>query len=94
MERLTLIYNWGGEPCGGTIYIPFEYKSKIHFIYDMLEKYKNHEWKYYGTSRNDWETSTVEIFKDVYFTKADIDDIENKVLTIDEWFLQNKESIL
>lgn len=94
MERLTLRYDWGGEPCGGTIYIPFEYKSKIHFIYDMLEKYKNHPWKYYGASRNDWETSTVEIFKDVHFTKGDMDDIENKVLTIDEWFLQNKESIL
>lgn len=94
MERLILRYDWGSEPCGGTIYIPFEYKSKIHFIYDMLEKYKNHPWEYYGNSRNVWKTSNVEIFNDVYFTKGAIDDIENRVFTLDEWFIKNKESIL
>lgn len=93
MERLILTHHWGGEPCSGVTHIAFEYDSKDKFVFDMLEKYKNHEWDYYGDGRSDYETSTVTIFDGVYYTKGELEEIENSVLTLDEWFKRNKEEI-
>ena len=39
MVKLIYRYDWGGEPCGGTEYIPFEYKGKDEFIYDVLKRF-------------------------------------------------------
>ena len=38
MVKLVFKHNWGGEPCGGTSHIPFEYESKEKFLYDLLEE--------------------------------------------------------
>ena len=94
MEKLILTHYWGGEPCGGTTYVPFEYESKDKFVFDILEKYKNHKWDYYGNARSDYETSMVIIFDGVYYSKGELDTIENDVLTLDEWFNRNKEEII
>jgi hypothetical protein len=93
MEKLILTYSWGSEPCGGTDYLPFEYESKDKFVFDILEKYKNHPWEFYGDGRSDFETSSVELFDNVYLTKYDIENIEHSVSTLDEWFGRQKSKL-
>lgn len=93
MEKFIYTYNWGGEPCGGTSYVCFEYESKDKFVYDILEKYKNHKWEYYGDGRSDYDTSTIPLFNDSYLTKYELETIEQRILTLDEWFSGNKEEI-
>ena len=93
MEKLILTYSWGSEPCSGIEHIPFEYESKDKFVFDILEKYKNHPWEYYGNGKSDFETSTVYLFDCAYLTKYDIENIEKNVSTLDEWFKRNKREI-
>jgi len=90
MEKLVLVYHWGGEPCGGTDYIPFEYESKDKFVFDILEKYKDHKWIYYNGSRSEFDSDAVKIISEVFYTKGDFEYLENNVLTLEEWFNQNK----
>jgi hypothetical protein len=78
MEKLVLKHFWGDEGCSGEYTIPFEYKSKDDFVYDVLEKSKNHDWdidmQLFGT----------------YFSKEEIETIEDYVYTLEEWFKKNK----
>lgn len=84
--KLILVHFWGGEPCGGTSIIPFEYESKEKFVFDVLEKYKNKEWMV-GTHGIFEE---VEIFPNAYLNKWDIEEIEHNVYELNEWFDKQK----
>lgn len=89
--QLIYTHHWGGEPCGGTTHIPFEYESKEQFVFDVLEKFKDHKWQRYGDGSSDYETSTVNIFDNVDLTKGDLESIEHNVSTLEEWFKRNEE---
>lgn len=97
MEKLILTHCWGDEVCSGTSYIPFEYKSKDDFVFDILERYKNHEWIYYkkypNKTTSDYDTSEVEVLDNVFLSKGALEDIEGNVLTLEKWFEQHKIKI-
>ena len=80
MEKLVFRYSWG---CSGTCDVPFEYKSKDDFIFDVLEN-KDYTWSFYRDS--DYDSNRVEIFEDIYLSKGELNDIEHNVYTIDDWF--------
>ena len=90
MEKLILRHHWGGEPCGGTENICFEYESKDKFVFDILEKYKKHKWRYYDNDTSDYMTNTVEVLG-MSLTKGELEDIEGNIMTLNEWFEFNKE---
>jgi hypothetical protein len=101
-EQLVYVYHWGGEPCSGTNFIPFEYEgtdkmsAKEKFCYDALEKFKGHQWEYYQPygskgKPSDYDTDKVEIFDDVYLTKGDLNQIEHSVMTLEQWFESRKD---
>jgi len=81
MVKLIYRYDWGGEPCGGTEYIPFEYKGKDEFVYDVLKRFNK---KYFK------EHNYAEILGQ-YLNEGDINDIEHNVFTLEEWFSKRKE---
>jgi len=83
--KLVFKHNWGGEPCGGTSHIPFEYENKDKFVFDMLDKYKNFEWEYYGNTKSEYETNQIYMFG-CWLTKGELEDIEHNIFTLDEWF--------
>jgi len=76
MEKLIYKYSWGGEPCSGTAIIPFQYKSKDDFVYDVLKRFDK---KYF--KKNSFATLFGE-----YLTKEVVDNIENDIYTLEEWF--------
>jgi hypothetical protein len=80
MVKLIYKYSWGGEPCSGTMIIPFEYKGKDEFIYDVLKRFDD---KYFK------EHNYVDLFGQ-YLNESDINDIERNILTLEEWFNQEK----
>lgn len=92
--KLVLEYSWGDIGCSGISYIAFEYESKDKFVFDVLEKYKDHEWVDHG----EWGWSKVALLdvsgdvisEDVYLDKYDIEGIERNVYTLEEWFDRNK----
>ncbi len=59
--------------------IPFYYKSKEHFVFDILEKCR--DW--------DWEESRMEVFG-IPLEKGDVENIEHSVYEFDEWFEKYK----
>jgi hypothetical protein len=80
MVKLIYKYSWGGEPCSGIMIIPFEYKGKDEFIYDVLKRFDD---KYFK------EHNYVDLFGQ-YLNESDINDIERNILTLEEWFNQEK----
>lgn len=86
MEKLILRYDWGGEHCGGTDVFPFLYKSKEEFMYDVLERFKNHKWVYCDGDQSKYSSNKVELFDNIWLSEGDINDIERNVHTLDEWF--------
>ena len=81
MVKLIYRYNWGGEPCSGTSIIPFEYKGKDEFVYDILKRFNKKFFKEHGHA---------EIFGE-WLTEQDINDIEYNIFTLEEWFTKNKQ---
>lgn len=81
MVKLIYRYNWGGEPCSGTSIIPFEYKGKDEFVYDILKRFNKKFFKEHGHA---------EIFGE-WLTEPDINDIEHNIFTLEEWFSKNKQ---
>jgi hypothetical protein len=81
MVKLIYRYDWGGEPCSGTEYIPFEYKGKDEFIYDVLKRFDKKFFKKHNYA---------EILGQ-YLNEGDINDIEHNVFTLEEWFNKRKE---
>jgi hypothetical protein len=80
MVKLIYRYSWGGEPCSGTEIIPFEYKGKDEFIYDVLKRFDKKHFK---------KNNYVDLFGQ-YLNENDIKDIEHNVFTLEEWFIKEK----
>jgi hypothetical protein len=81
MVKLIYRHNWGGESCSGTSIIPFEYKSKDEFIYDILKRFNKKFFK---------ENIHAELFGE-WLTEQDINDIEWNIFTLEEWFDKYKQ---
>jgi hypothetical protein len=82
MTKLIFRHYWGGEPCSGVTVIPFEYKGKDEFVYDVLKRFDKKFFK---------ENNHVELFGE-WLDNIEINDIENNVFTLEEWFTKNKET--
>jgi len=66
-----------------TITIPFEYESKDKFVFDVLE----------ASDKFDWENKRhFPLLSESYNTKKEIEQIENNVFTLEEWFEKGKET--
>jgi hypothetical protein len=81
MVKLIYRYSWGGEPCSGTEIIPFEYKGKDEFIYDVLKRFDKKHFK---------KNNYADLFGQ-YLNENDIKDIEHNVFTLEEWFIKEKQ---
>ena len=81
MVKLIYTYHWGGEPCSGTAIIPFEYKGKDEFVYDVLKRFDKKFFK---------EHHHAELFGE-WLSDQDINDIENNIYTLEEWFSIDKQ---
>ena len=81
MVKLIYKYSWGGEPCSGTSIIPFEYKGKDEFVYDVLKRFDKKFFK---------KHNYVEILGQ-YLNEGDINDIEHNIFTLEEWFIKEKQ---
>ena len=81
MVKLIYRYEWGGEPCSGTEIIPFEYKGKDEFVYDVLKRFDK---KYFK------KENYVNMFGQ-YLNENDINEIENNIFTLEEWFNKVKK---
>ena len=81
MVKLIYTYHWGGEPCSGTAIIPFEYKGKDEFVYDVLKRFDKKFFK---------EHNHVELFGE-WLSDQDINNIENNIYTLEEWFSRDKQ---
>lgn len=75
MVKLIYRYNWGGEPCSGTSIIPFEYKGKDEFVYDVLKRFDKKFFKKNSFAKLFGEGLTEEV----------INDIEGDIYTLEEW---------
>jgi len=84
MQKLVYKYCWGDESCSGTTHICFECESKDKFVFDILEKYKDFVWEY--------EWSKVLVFEelDVYLDKYELENLERGILTLEQWFEEEK----
>ena len=71
--------------------MPFEYESKEKFVFDVLEKFKDKEWITYSIGPHS-KDEEVELFG-ITMTKWDIESIEHRVYTLEEWFERKKEKI-
>lgn len=92
MEKLVLKYTSGDdETCSCTSLFPFLYESKDEFIFDILEKYKEHKWTYYTVNKSKYKTDKVELFDDIWLCEGEILDIEKSIYTLEEWFRLNTE---
>lgn len=76
MVNLIYKYNWSDDSCSGTAIIPFQYKSKSDFICDVLKRFDK---KYF--KKNSFATLFGE-----GLTKEVVDNIENDIYTLEEWF--------
>jgi len=84
MVKLIYRYSWGGEPCSGTDIIPFEYKGKEEFVYDVLKRFDKKFFK---------KHDHVELFGE-WLNESDINDIEYNIFTLEEWFNKYKQLTL
>ena len=81
MVKLIYRYEWGGEPCSGTEIIPFEYKGKDEFVYDVLKRFDKKYFKKHNYAE----------ILGLYLNEGDINDIERNVFTLEEWFNNTKQ---
>ena len=81
MVKLIYRYSWGGEPCSGTAIIPFEYKGKDEFVYDVLKRFDKKFFK---------DNPFAELFGE-WLTEDVIQNIEYDIFTLEEWFSMDKQ---
>jgi len=92
---LVYEYHWGDEPYFGTDHIVFDYDSKEKFVFDVLEKFKNYEWKVMGSDYYK-KHEKVNLFSnstDIDVDKFDIERIECDVYTLQEWSIKNAKDL-
>jgi hypothetical protein len=87
--KLILCHTIGdGYTYSSDVVIPFEYESKEKFVFDVLEYFKDKDWKEHKTIG---ETFFEQVeFMGYSFDKYDIQGIEYNVFTLEEWFEKNK----
>lgn len=81
MVKLIYKYSWGGEPCSGTAIIPFEYKGKDEFVYDVLKRFDKKFFK---------NNSFAELFGEG-LTEEVINNIEGDIYTLEEWLRMDNQ---
>jgi hypothetical protein len=81
MVKLIYRYKWGGEPCSGTTFVPFEYNDKDEFVYDVMKRFDKKFFK---------EHPHAELFGEL-LDKNDIKNIESNIFTLEEWFIKEKQ---
>jgi len=84
MEKLVFDYTYCSEPECWEWNVPFEYESKEKFIFDVLENPMILD-KLGITSVYQFQIDEGAIFEEDY-----IKNIDEYVLTLDEWFDKNK----
>jgi len=84
MEKLVFDYTYCSEPECWEWNVPFEYESKEKFIFDVIENPMILN-KLGITSVYEFQIEEGTIFKEEY-----IKNIDEYVLTLDEWFKKNK----
>jgi hypothetical protein len=84
MEKLVFDYTYCSEPECWEWNVPFEYESKEKFIFDAIENPMILN-KLGITSVYEFQIEEGTIFKEEY-----IKNIDEYVLTLDEWFKKNK----
>jgi hypothetical protein len=84
MEKLVFDYTYCSDPECWEWNIPFEYESKEKFIFDVLENPMVLD-KLGITSVYEFQIDEGTIFEEDY-----IKNIDEYVLTLDEWFDKNK----
>jgi hypothetical protein len=84
MEKLVFDYTYCSEPECWEWNVPFEYESKEKFIFDVLENPMILD-KLRITSVYQFQIDEGTIFEEDY-----IKNIDEYVLTLDEWFDKNK----
>jgi len=84
MEKLVFDYTYCSEPECWEWNVPFEYESKEKFIFDVIENPMILN-KLRITSVYEFQIEEGTIFKEEY-----IKNIDEYVLTLDEWFKKNK----
>ena len=87
MEKLVFDYTYCSEPEQWEWNIPFEYESKEKFIFDVLENPMILD-KLGITSVYQFQIEEGTIFEEEY-----IKNIDEYVLTLDEWFDKNKTKL-
>jgi hypothetical protein len=83
MEKLVFDYTYCSEPECWEWNLPFEYKSKEKFIFDVLENPRI--LNEIGIDVYEFQIEEKTIWKEDY-----IKNIDECVLTLDEWFEKNK----
>jgi hypothetical protein len=84
MEKLVFDYTYCSEPECWEYDVPFEYESKEKFIFDVLEN---------PMILNDLGIISVYDFQvenGTIFEEEYMENIDDYVLTLDEWFNKNK----
>jgi hypothetical protein len=81
MVKLVYRHFWGGEFCSGTEIVPFEYKGKDEFVYDVLNRFNK---KYFK------EHECADLFGQFLY-EHHINDVEHNVFTLEEWFIKEKQ---
>lgn len=93
MQKLIFIYEFGSEGCGWyNATIPFEYSSKDDFCYEILERIEKSK-GVLNSIKGNYRSIYLEVFNyDINITE--LEDIENMVFTLDEWFEKKKEQLI
>jgi hypothetical protein len=86
MEKLVFDYTYCSEPECWEWNIPFEYESKEKFIFDVLKNPMILD-ELGITSVYTWEIEAGDIYEEEY-----VKNVDEYVLTLDEWFDKNKST--
>jgi hypothetical protein len=95
MEKLVYVHFWGDEGDCGTAHIAFEYESKDAFVFDLLERTKDHKWETFNVGTRFESYSRVKVFEeaDVWLDKSEVESVEHNLYTLDEWFERQKTKV-
>jgi len=83
VQKLVYKHCWGDEGCCGTSHIPFLYKSKEDFVFDILERFKDIHWI------SKWHEEEIKELG-IFIGQYDLENIEHSVYTLEEWFEKEK----
>jgi len=91
MQKLILChYSTDGYTYHVDYHIPFEYESKEKFCYDalvLLDEWKAiNNLKGYKNNYTEYDRQCIEWFNGYDFSPYDIENFENNLYTLEEWF--------